>query len=293
MRIMRFSHGGRQGLAARSTEGDWRGLFEDSDTFPGFLEHLIGQSTATQSAGHLALLAGEPVDTDIVAVLPPLINPPKIICAGLNYAGHTAESTMAQPEFPTLFARFKSSLVGHGGAIVRPHVSEQLDFEGELVAIVGKGGRHIPAKSATNHIAGWSIFNDASVRDYQFKGAQWTLGKNFDATGAFGPVFVTAEELPPGGGGLKLETRLNGEVVQSASTADFIFDVATLISFISEAMTLEPGDLILTGTPAGVGVARKPPLWMKPGDVVEVEIEDIGVLTNRVVMESAGISAVA
>lgn len=292
MRFMRFTGNHAPGLAVALESGEWRGLTTDDDGFPGFLEHLIAGGGDTLSAAHRVLASGGAVDPVTVVHLPPLTNPGKIICAGLNYADHTAESGIKQPDYPTLFARFNSTLIGQGGEILVPTVSEQLDFEGELVAIVGKGGRHISKAAANAHIAGWSIFNDASVRDYQFKGAQWTLGKNFDATGAFGPFFVTADELPDGGSGLMLETRLNGSVVQHASTSDLIFDTATLIAIISEAITLEPGDLIVTGTPAGVGAVRKPPLWMKPGDIVEVEIEGIGVLTNPIGMETAILEAV-
>jgi 2-keto-4-pentenoate hydratase/2-oxohepta-3-ene-1,7-dioic acid hydratase in catechol pathway len=161
-------------------------------------------------------------------------------------------------------------------------VSTQLDFEGEMVAVIGKSGRHIRKEDALSHVAGYSIFNDASIRDYQFKSAQWTIGKNFDHTGAFGPEFVTADALPPGASGLRLQTRLNGAVVQEASTASMIFDVATLVALLSEAVCLQPGDVIVTGTPSGVGLARKPPLFMKAGDVCEVEIEGLGILRNPI-----------
>jgi acylpyruvate hydrolase len=194
---------------------------------------------------------------------------------------------MKAPDYPTLFARFPSSLIAHVEPIVRPRASEKLDYEGELVAVIGKGGRHIPRAAALSHICGYSIFNDGSIRDFQLRTPQWTVGKNFDNTGPFGPVFVSADELPPGAHGLKIETRLNGRVMQSATTADLIFDVATLVALISEAMTLEPGDFIITGTPAGVGAARKPPVFMKAGDICEVEIEGIGILRNPIVDEAA------
>jgi acylpyruvate hydrolase len=146
-------------------------------------------------------------------------------------------------------------------------LSEQLDYEGEMVAVIGKSGRHIPKASALEHIAGYSLFNDASIRDYQFKSPQWTMGKNFDATGAIGPEFISADELPPGCKGVQFETQLNGQVVQKGSIDDLIFDVASLVSILSDVLTLSPGDILVTGTPGGVGLARKPPLWMKPGDV--------------------------
>jgi acylpyruvate hydrolase len=169
---------------------------------------------------------------------------------------------------------------------VRPHASDQLDYEAELVAIVGRRARHVPRERALEYVAGYSMFNDGSVREYQYKSPQWTVGKNFDSTGGFGPVFVTADELPPGGKGLRIEMRVNGTVRQSASTAEMIFDVATLLATLSQAMTLEPGDVLVTGTPSGVGKARTPPLFLKPGDVCEVSIERIGTLRNPVVQES-------
>jgi 2-keto-4-pentenoate hydratase/2-oxohepta-3-ene-1,7-dioic acid hydratase in catechol pathway len=165
-------------------------------------------------------------------------------------------------------------------------VSEQFDYEGEMVVVIGKAGRYIDKTHALDHVAGYSIFNDGSLRDYQFKSTQWMMGKNFDASGSFGPEFVSVDELSPGATGLKLQTRLNGQVVQTTSTSDMIFDVATLVSVCSEPFALEPGDLIISGTPAGVGFVRKPPLFMKKGDVCEVEIEGLGILSNPVVDEA-------
>ena len=238
-------------------------------------------------ASRLFMRFGVPLDAASLRFLPPVPVPPKILCIGLNYRDHTKESGFEQPAHPTVFARFASSLAAHGDAIVRPRVSEQLDFEGELVLVIGKAGRAIPAERALEHVAGYAIGNETSVRDYQFKSSQWTLGKNFDGTAAVGPLFVSADELPPGASGLKLQTRLNGEVVQEAYTDQMVFDLPAIIACASEAMTLEPGTLIFTGTPAGVGLGRNPPLWMKPGDRVEVEIERLGVLANHIVAEQA------
>jgi len=215
-------------------------------------------------------------------LLPPLPRPGKIICIGLNYVDHSVESGFEPPTYPTVFTRFANSLVAHGAPIIRPTVSEQLDFEGELVVVIGRRVKAVSKDDALACVAGYSIFNDASIRDYQFKSPQWTMGKTFDGTGGFGPEFVTADELPPGCKGLKIETRLNGIVVQSATTADMIFDVATLIETLSVVMTLDPGDVIVSGTPSGVGLARKPPLWMKPGDTVEIEVDRVGVLINTI-----------
>jgi 2-keto-4-pentenoate hydratase/2-oxohepta-3-ene-1,7-dioic acid hydratase in catechol pathway len=205
----------------------------------------------------------------------------------MNYQDHADENKLKPQTHPTFFARFTSSLLGHQQPILRPTVSDTLDFEGELAAVIGKPGRHIPVEKALDHVAGYSIFNDASVREYQSRGQQWTLGKNFDNTGAFGPEFVTADELPRGAAGLKLATRLNGATVQSANTSELIFDVATLISRLSEVTTLETGDVIVTGTPAGIGFFRDPKLYMKPGDVCEVEIEGLGTLRNPIQDERA------
>jgi acylpyruvate hydrolase len=172
--------------------------------------------------------------------------------------------------------------VAHGEPILRPAASPQLDYEAELVAVVGRVARHVAVADATAFIGGYSCFNDASVRDYQRKTSQWTVGKNFDRTGAFGPCFVTADELPPGAAGLVIQSRLNGRVMQKANTRDMIFPVAETVALLSECMTLEPGDLLVMGTPAGVGYARKPPVWMKDGDTTEIEIEGIGILSNPI-----------
>ncbi|NDZ17510.1 5-oxopent-3-ene-1,2,5-tricarboxylate decarboxylase [Variovorax sp. WS11] len=243
---------------------------------------LLRNGASLQTLGDLPDTSLSPVDPSSVRYLPPVVSPPKIICVGLNYADHTKESPYEQPDYPTLFGRFTSSLTGHGSPIVRPSCSDSLDYEGELAVVLGRGGRHISKARALDCVFGYSVFNDGSVREYQFKSPQWTVGKNFDDTGAFGPYVVTADELPPGAKGLQLETRLNGQVVQSANTDDMLYDVATLISIISEAITLEVGDVIVAGTPSGIGWAREPKLLMRQGDVVEVSIERIGLLRNPI-----------
>ena len=217
--------------------------------------------------------------------LPPIHNPAKALAIGLNYIDHAAESNFAPPKFPVVFQRYRSSWVAHDQPLVRPHVSTQFDYEAELVVVIGKPGRYISKEDALSHVAGYSLFNDGSLRDYQLRTNQWLLGKNFDASGSFGPEFVTADELPAGATGLRLQTRLNGTVLQDANTRDMIFDVATLVSVCSEPFALQPGDIIIAGTPAGVGFARKPPIFMKAGDVCEVEVERIGVLRNGIVDE--------
>lgn len=221
-----------------------------------------------------------------ITYLPPLQQPAKALAIGLNYKDHAAESRFELPKHPVVFQRYPSSWVAHGQPLVRPKVSVQFDYEAELVAVIGRAGRHIPKAQALDHVAGYSVFNDGSIRDHQLRTPQWLLGKNFDATGAFGPVFVTADELPAGAAGLQIQCRLNGETLQNANTRDMIFDVAALVAACSEVMTLQPGDMLITGTPAGVGMARQPPVWMKAGDVCEVEIEGIGLLRNPVVDEA-------
>ncbi len=289
MRFMNFKQGTLRGLAIAddaSAGAAFHGLMENDVDYPGTLQTLIAQGPHALQAAAQVLHAGTRIDMAAITFLPPIDNPGRIWCIGLNYADHSAESGFAVPTYPAIFSRFTSSLMGHGAPIVRPKVSTQLDYEGELVAVIGKAGRYIPKEQALDYVAGYSLFNDASIRDYQFKSAQWTLGKNFDDSGAFGPVFVTSDELPPGANGLRIQTRLNGVVVQDASTASLIFDVATLVSMLSEAVQMLPGDIIVTGTPAGVGLARKPPLFMKHGDVCEVEVERIGILRNPVTDES-------
>lgn len=190
-----------------------------------------------------------------------------------------------------MFLRTNRSLVAHDEPIVRPLQSTSLDFEGELVAVIGRTARRVTRDKALDHVAGYSIFNDASVRDYQLRTSQWTVGKNFDGSGPFGPDFVISDELPAGAAGLAIETRLNGQIMQSANTRGMIFGVAETIELLSACMTLEAGDVLVMGTPAGVGAARKPPVWMKPGDRVEVAIERVGTLSNPIVEEKGTVMA--
>lgn len=214
----------------------------------------------------------------------PVANPGKIIALGLNYLDHVKEGPQKDniPQFPTIFMRSRTSLAPHGAPLLRPKVSETFDYEAELALIVGRRSKHLTMQNAYSCIAGWSCFNEGSIREFQRKTTQWDMGKNFDRTGGFGPWMVTADEIPPGGKGLKIESRINGKVMQSDNTDNMMFPVAETLVYLTQGMTLEPGDLVLTGTPSGVGHARRPPAWMRAGDVVEIEIEKVGVLRNPI-----------
>ncbi len=245
---------------------------------------------AVLSAGALAQAAEaahrnprqpDPADVVLEPVIP---NPGKILCVGVNYLEHIREMGREPPEYPVIFVRFPDTLVGGGCDIVRTRVSAEYDFEGELAFVIGRRARHVSKDEALGYVAGYSCFMDGSVRDYQRQTSQFTAGKNFPASGAFGPQLVTAEEIPDPAA-LHLETRLNGVVMQRAPISDMRFGVADLVAYISTFTQLEPGDVITTGTPSGVGFARKPPVWLQAGDRLEVEISRIGVLANTVVTE--------
>jgi acylpyruvate hydrolase len=272
MRLVSYVHDGQIRSGVRADERVHR--------LPG------GLSITAALAGGLEALEGWDAEPAValadVRLLPPVPDPAKIICIGLNYADHAAETGQAPPTYPVLFPRWNTTLVAHGDPLLVPQASSQLDYEGELVAVIGEGGRNIPLADALDHVAGYSVFHDASVRDFQRKTTQYTPGKNFDGTGGFGPEIVTADELPPGGAGLRISTTIGGEVLQDSNTSNLIFDVAHLVEVISGVLTLEPSDLIVTGTPAGVGAARTPPRWMVPGEVVEVTIDCIGTLRNPI-----------
>ncbi len=233
------------------------------------------------------LVDAAPGSEALAEIIPamPLGAPGKIICLGLNYVDHAKEGGYEIPDYPALFMRCRTSMIAAEAPVVRPSCSERLDYEAELMLIIGKGGRHIAKADAFDHVFGYTLFNDVSVRDYQRKTHQWTPGKNFDRTGPVGPVVVTPDELPAGAKELNIQSRLNGEIMQNANTSDMIFPVDQTIATLSEVMTLEPGDMIAMGTPPGVGHARRPPVWMKAGDVVEIEIEKIGILRNLIVDE--------
>ncbi len=225
---------------------------------------------------------GSAVPLTDLELLPCLPRPGKIVCLGVNYIDHAKEGGNTIGDYPAVFMRCATSLLAHGAALQIPKVSTSLDFEAELAVVIGQRARFLSEADALDAVFGYACFNDATLRDYQRKTSQWTIGKNFDATGGFGPSIVTKDELPAGCVGLHIESRLNGQVMQSANTADMAFGVARTIALLSESMTLEPGDVIAMGTPGGVGYARTPPVWMKAGDTIEIDIEGVGTLVNEV-----------
>ena len=250
---------------------------------PALIESVTGQFSAAPRVAVSAITPSLPV-----------AQPGTIICLGLNYTDHIKEGGYDIPDYPALFMRGKNSIMAAGAPLVRPTCSDKLDYEAELMFIVGKGGRHIAEADALDHVFGYTVFNDGSVRDYQRKTHQWTPGKNFDDTGAIGPFVVTPGEIPVGASGLKIESRVGDEILQSSNTANMIWSVAQTIATISEYTTLEPGDLIAMGTPPGVGHAKKPnPRWLIPGEVVEIEIEGIGICANPIVDEKDHAASVA
>jgi acylpyruvate hydrolase len=258
--------------------------------------HVAADLRAELEAGHDVLAAARAAIASPTARRLPLASlhyaplvpePGKTVCLGLNYFDHAKEGGRDKPEYPWFFFRGKSSLIGHGQPGLLPTVSAKFDYEAELAVVIGKTvPRHVQRADALQYVFGYSCFNDMSVRDFQKRTPQWTIGKNFDGTGGFGPVLVSADELAPGARGLRIQSRLNGQVMQDANTSDMIFAVDETIELLAQCMTLEAGDAIIMGTPAGVGQARTPPVWMKAGDLIEIEIEKIGVLANPIVAEA-------
>jgi 2-keto-4-pentenoate hydratase/2-oxohepta-3-ene-1,7-dioic acid hydratase in catechol pathway len=285
MRFVTFSKGGKAVVGVR--QGDTIvDLSVAAPRLPKTLAEILAGGGPAMASIRVALKKprqGAASKARSAKLLPPIPNPGKIICVGLNYRDHAAETGNALPTYPVIFTRFNSTLTPHDGKMPVPKASPMLDYEAELAVVIGKKGRNVSKARALSLVGGYSCFNDGSVRDYQMKTSQFTLGKNFDGTGGFGPDLVTPDELPKGAHGLKIMCRLNGKTLQDGTTADLVFDVASLIAELSTVMTLEPGDVIITGTPAGVGFTRNPKLFMKPGDVCEVEIEKIGVLRNKIV----------
>jgi len=261
-------------------------LHATDSSLPISVREIISEGKAALNAAKLASSSPQAVRHNKAGVklLPPIPDPPKIICLGLNYRDHAIESGATIPKEPILFSKYATALIGHEGPIVLPPVSREVDYEAELVIVVGKRGRNIPTAEAMTFVAGYTVGHDVSARDWQLKkeGKQWMVGKTFDTFAPTGPVMVTSDELTDPHR-LPIRLRLNGQTMQESNTGQMIFDVPSVIAYLSQVFTLEPGDLIFTGTPPGVGFARKPPVFLKDGDVVEVEIEGIGVLRNPVI----------
>lgn len=288
MKLMMYEHGGSTKLGAVIGDEVVDLKAADSSLPADILGMIEGGDAALAKAKAAADAAPDNCRMPIADAKParPIERPEKFFCIGLNYALHAKEGGHDIPTYPSMFTRVPGSIIPAGAEVIKPKSSEQLDYECELAIIIGKGGRHITEDNALDHVFGYTLFNDVSVRDFQRKIPQWIPGKNFDATGPFGPHVVTADELPLGASGLRIMTRVNGQTMQDSNTADMIFSTAKIIAILSEFMTLSPGDVIAAGTPSGVAHARKPPAWMKAGDVVEVEVEGIGILKNPIVDET-------
>ena len=290
MRLISFEEQG-QGKIGVLTSKDAREFVDLSLANPNLPRDMVGllaMAGGLQAARNAADAAPAKTIKPLAGVrfLPVVPRPGKVVCLGLNYADHAKEGSHARPEYPSFFLRGATSLGAHQQPIIRPKASSKLDYEAELAVVIGKKVRHLSKDNALDCVAGYTCCNDGSIRDYQRKTNQWTIGKNFDQTGPLGPWLVTADELPPGAAGLRIQSRLNGKVMQNANTHDFLWNVVESLVIITECLTLEPGDVIITGTPAGVGYARTPPVWMAPGDVCEIDIEGIGVLSNTIADEA-------
>ena len=280
MRIASFEQDGHATYGVVGTDGHYTPAPADFlARFPDLKAVIAaGALDALQAAAQASGVRLAPAQVRLLPVIP---NPGKLICIGLNYKTHVAETKRPDSEHPSIFLRFADTLAAHGDEVLRPAFSERFDWEGELAFVIGTGGRHIAKDKAFDHIAGYACFNDVSVRDWQKHTHQFTPGKNFPGTGPFGPYMATRDEVPDVTK-LQLQTRLNGTVVQNASVGDLIFDIPTIVAYVSRFTPLSPGDVIATGTPGGVGDRREPPLYMKQGDVVEVEITGLGILRNPI-----------
>ncbi len=287
MRISSLIAAKRPVLAARNAEGAFVALSAVDASLGTDVGQCIASGADWRERAERALEAA-PLVSDGFRYRPLVPAPPKLLCLGLNDVDHAAEAGLPVPEYPAVFARVASSLIGHGEPMLRPPESAQLDFEVELAVVIGTGGRRIREADALDHVAGYTVFNDGSIRDYQLKTNQWTIGKNFHGTGALGPELVTPDELPPGAVGLRMTTHVGDELLQDGDTAKMVFGVAKTIELLSEVLELEPGDTIAMGTPSGIGHARTPPRYLLPGEVCRVAIERIGQISSPVVDEVVG-----
>ena len=285
MRIVKFTEDGMVGIGL--IQGDSLAVRWENEGFgdAAFL-NALGDGPAGLAAFAAELAKGSALPLDDVSLCLPLPLTGKILCLGANFGEHATEANFTNTGHPAVFMRTRDSFVAPGEPLVKPKLSDEFDFEGELAVVIGRGGRHIPKDRALDHVAGYSVCQEGSVRDYQLNAPQWTMGKNFHRSGSLGPAFVAADGLPPGCKGMRLETRLNGAVVQDANLSEMLIDVESAVSFLSGIFSLEPGDVIAMGTPSGVGLFRTPQLFMKAGDICEIEIDGLGTLRNEVVDEA-------
>jgi len=285
MRLVTFKHEGSTKIGAQTQEGVVDLSQADSGLPTEMVALLAGGPELLERAEQAVdNFGGERLTGGQIELLAPILDPPKIFGIGENYAAHAVETGNVPPENVIVFAKYSTTIIGPGASIVLPKISHKVDYEAELGVVIGKGGRNVPPERAFEHVAGYVPFHDVSARDYQLRTTQWTLGKNFDTFSPMGPALVTADEVP-NPHDLGIRCRVSGETLQEANTRDMIFDIPTLIAELSSVMTLQVGDVIATGTPPGVGMARTPPRWLRPGDVVEVEIDGVGLLRNPVVAE--------
>lgn len=286
MKLASFSIDGRDSFGIVNAEG----LIDLGQRLGGRyadLRSLLAAEQGLADAHAFASLSAD-LSLDSVRFLPVIPQPGKIWCIGVNYADHLEETKISRAAHPTVFMRYPQSQVGHGEHLLLPPEASEFDFEGEVALVIGRGGRRIAVDQAWQHIAGYAPYNDGSLRDWQFHTTQWAPGKNFAATGGFGPWMATSDEVDPNQRPLRLSTRLNGQLVQQSDTSKLIFSIPEIIAYCSTLLPLDPGDVIVTGTPGGVGMARTPKLFMKAGDVVEVEVDGVGTLTNTVRAETVG-----
>ena len=290
MRLVSFSHNGSSRIGALQTRGGRQAIVDLNSADPRLPTDMIalleaGESAIALAEGALAK-AGAAAELELSAVTlkAPIPRPEKIICIGLNYRDHAAESNQPIPDYPTVFSKYVTSVIGPGEPIVIPRVTEQVDYEGEMAIVIGRRARHVPQERALEYVAGYTCFNDVSARDFQMRTSQWTIGKTCDTFAPIGPALVTSDEIADPHN-LDLRVTVSGEVMQASNTRHLIFSVPELVAYLSQVITLNAGDVIATGTPAGVGFARKPPRFLRPGDVVQVEIEGLGTLTNPVIAE--------
>jgi acylpyruvate hydrolase len=290
MRLVTFLVDGRRRVGALTTNGEEQvvaDLHAVDSRIPQDMVTLLAGGVAALDLAREALVSADPEaqhPLGSVTLQAPVPRPGKIICVGLNYRDHAAESKMPIPDYPAIFSKYANAIIGPDQPIVIPRVTDQVDYEGELAFVIGRRGRYIPPEQALAHVAGYMAFNDVSARDFQMRTSQWTIGKAFDGFAPTGPALVTADEIPHPHD-LDLRVTIGGELLQSSNTRNLVFTVPDLVAQLSQVMTLEPGDIVATGTPAGVGFARTPPRFLRPGDLVEVEISGIGILRNPVVAE--------